>query len=56
MKDGRVCEGKFAYTGNPCHYPAKYLVTAPYAPNFVCGYHARAFVRKVLVPLQAERR
>ena len=45
-----ICQGRFTYTHDPCHYPAKYLVIAPSAPKVVCGLHARAY--RALVPLK----
>lgn len=47
-----ICKDKFTYTRDACHYPAKYLVIAPAAPKVVCGYHARAFLKGALIPLE----
>jgi hypothetical protein len=46
------CQDRFLYSRNPCKYPAKYLVIAPAAPKVVCGYHARGFMKRALIPVK----
>jgi hypothetical protein len=49
---GPVCRARYEYGGNLCDYPARYLVIAPMAPKVVCGYHARQFLKRALIPIK----
>ncbi len=46
------CADRFIYTHAPCNRPAKFMVIAPAAPKVVCGYHARQFLKRALIPLK----
>jgi len=47
-----LCEEKVFSTRAPCRYPAKFMVIAPTAPRVVCGIHARAYLKTVLIPIK----
>lgn len=47
-----TCEERVFSTDKPCGYPAKFMVIAPVAPRVVCGIHARAYLKSVLIPIK----